>query len=174
MKLSYSILYKELSPDEVNAFINFINSYSMEEVEIDLYINSNGGHYSSCTILNNIISNSNNINLIAVENISSSAFYLFYMANCNKTLMPYTNAIVHTVSLPFDDRDLRRQDDSVRGEQKNLNELNNSLIEMLESNSAFDKKYIKRLKKGEDVFLEYSELLKIMKKCPFGKILLDK
>lgn len=142
-------------------------------VDVDIYLNSEGGFYESHLMISSLLERSElPINLIAAGSIMSSAFLIFYMTNrVNKLILPDTTALLHRVSRIHEDRDLKKMSELTRFLLNDTNIINDKILTILKENPALKSK-IKKYEGGHDIPLTYDELKKVMLKCPFGNLLL--
>lgn len=175
MVLNYYINF-EFEGAKLAPFVDFINSCSPEQdLNLNLYLTSPGGDYIVSQIIKDMIETSeHHITLIAGEDISSSAFILFYETNCNKRILNRTHALIHSITTTYSERELRKDSLSFKQNANYMKEINKYYHDLFKANSALNKTQLDMFNKGEDIIVNHEELIKIMKKCPFGKLLLDK
>lgn len=85
----------EINEDAVIDFIDEYNKCNIYE-PITIYINSPGGYVSHAAVIQDIIDSSLNVTFIAVGEIFSAAFNLFFFSKCkNKIILPETIGMIH-------------------------------------------------------------------------------
>lgn len=162
----------EFAEDEVHKVLNFIGTLQDGD-EIDFYLHSYGGYNHVMETIKSILENCGYpVTIIAAGEIQSAAFLLFYFANVNKTILPNVAAVVHTLTIEFDDRETRRNTKYHTKTRKRLDEMNEKIIEAFRTYNVLSGEDLEDYIKGEDILLLADELKIIMQNCPYGKIIL--
>lgn len=172
------IIAGELNKNVLSSFLQFHNDLVMiqsdtnKPVTLNLFLNSIGGELYVYSTLKSILENSNlSINLIANGEISSAAFFLFYITdNVNKYVELGTSSTVHTITTYFSDREMRKLD-IVATFKEDLDKHNNIFVKLFNKYDILNKSELKRFIQGEDIYIGYAKLVKLMEKCPFGSFI---
>ena len=162
----------EFSPEPVKDIIDFFNQYATmgDIIHLDVYLNTPGGNLPDFNTIKTLFERSAfKITLINSFEVSSYGFYLFYACkNVTKLLLPHSTAMLHTISAPFEDRDIRKNDKNLRIKHQLLDGANEEFLSMVKKNKILSNSDYKRLEKGEDIVILYEELHKMMLRCPYG------
>lgn len=176
MRLSY-FYDKGIENDEAKNLIAFINNCTNQStpeypIELDIYITSEGGYYGVSLAISKVLERSSlEITLIANEAIMSSAFLLFYFTDrVNKIVLPNTMAMLHRITRPFEDRDIKKNDERTKFLLNDTDICNETLLKVFRENKALKGK-LKKYEEGHDVPLTHAELLRVMKECPYGNLI---
>lgn len=174
IKMSY-YYDSEMSPDPVKELMDFFNSYATmgDLVQLDIYLNTPGGTQPEYNVLKGLFERSSfDITLINAYEVSSYGFILFYLCdNVKKILSPHSTATLHTISAPFEDRDMRRNDVHVRNKHNVLDKCNEEFLSLVKTNKILSPSEYKRIEKGEDITLTYEQLYKAMLHCKHGQFI---
>lgn len=148
------------------AFSPNLESFRIVQFGRKIYFNSAGGDVASAAVLVDYINNNQRFifNLVAYWQISSSAFNVFTMANCQKRILEHSFAIVHLMNREISTREITKS--------KSLDKF--LISEMDSSNDKLLAWYLKigitanqiaEIQNGEDVTISYEQLESIMKRC---------
>jgi len=167
------LVWKEaINHDFVNAVADLLNDSGSND-KIYIYLSSTGGAVAAERILLDMIENSESeIHLIIVAEIYSSAFSLFFLAKCNKKILPGTVGMIHTSSAPIDinhhGNPTYHEGVAWRKQLQREEKLETQkLIDLLELTETQKKKIMK----GDDVFFladEMQKFLEISERKRFG------
>lgn len=152
----------ELTVEVVNKFINDVNNFKDEKLHI--YINSIGGEISHAEVIKDIISNLEDVTLIASGDLFSAAFDIFFMSKCKeKIILPKTYGMVHYTSILVEiDESL-----SPRAEQPKfiLNEFKKHKKETINilKKIGLTKKELSIIKKGKDCYFDTKRLIELLR-----------
>jgi hypothetical protein len=109
MITKHIILNGQINMDLVTAFCDAANTPYFDQNNVIrqfnycIYLTSCGGFVEGEQIIKNIINmEPHRFRLIANGEISSSAFQLFFDANCDKTIMPGTYGMFHLSRIPVE------------------------------------------------------------------------
>lgn len=162
-----------MDDEQLNNFITFYNDLYTEAKNVDLtfYFSTVGGGEEVYTVLKDMLENSDmKITVVGHTDLSSFGFYLFYDLNVDKVLKPYTNGVIHTISIHLVERDLLHNNSRLKSNFKTLKRHNERISKIIEGSSLSDKKK-KAFKKGKDVHLNSKEVEALMKSSPFGNLI---
>jgi len=158
----------EFIEEEIHKVIAFFNSLQ-EGDEVDFYLHSPGGYNHVMETIKRILETSKfPITLIAAGEVQSAAFLLFYFSKLNKTMIPNTVAMLHTMTKEYEDRDIRQNSDYYKKSKKQLDSMNDSIITILETYSVLSPKEMQDYINGEDILVLSDDLDAIMQNCPYG------
>lgn len=170
LKMQY-YLTGEMNDDLVREVINFFNSCAdIQGIDLYVYINSIGGSLSSYNTIQNIFENSHmNITLINCYEVSSAAFLLFYNCkNVRKAILPNSTAMIHSVSAPFEHREIKQNDSLTKFRLGHIDACNERFLQSFKKDKILTKKQLEDLTNGKDVYMNDLELDQVMRKCPHG------
>lgn len=156
MKLHY-YLRGALQKGNIDPFIDFMNENHGREVKI--FISSEGGDDEAFWILKSIIEQSKDlITLVANGEIMSNAFKLFYSLECNREIRPETIGMFHysgfTPRILENNRPAFDEDKARLAVFKEKAEQTDAWC----SSIGMNKKEIRAVKAGKDVFFSNSRL----------------
>lgn len=128
-----------------------------------LYFSTNGGIIAAAKILVDYINSHNDFYFIfvAYEELSSSGFEIFINLTCERIVLHDAYSIVHTITCYSDVRENQKKESI----QKQLLEvIRQDIKKQIQNyrNLGICEKSIKKLLKGEDIFLGNDELKRIL------------
>ena len=137
---------------------------SNKEEKHQIYFSSNGGDVWLIEPIIKIINeNKDNIELIGVREISSSALSIFIGAKCKKSITKNTYAIWHKPSFSFDLDDKNKpRNDFYKFKNKHIVEGFSKEFELEYKDWGLKKSEIKKYKKGEDVYFSYERFKELI------------
>lgn len=156
--MKYFYINDRLQFETVSKLIDFFNENNDEKVTI--YLQSCGGEVR-CTwlILDLIKSRKNNVKLVATHEISSAAFALFFLAECEREILPDTDGLWHSgstsISLDHRKKGVYTIDEhvlKVMPKREKVNTLN--ICKLV----GMDDKTIKKIMMGKDVWFDTEQL----------------
>lgn len=175
MKMSY-FFGTEIDTAATQDFMNFLNeSNKMNAQLIDVYLRSQGGDLEAYMAIKEAMEASEiPIHLKGTGMMASAGFMMMYFTdNVIKSLTHSAFGLVHLITTSHDDRDLRKPHSFTQVTKNHIDTMNAEIIELYKKHKVITNSQIKAIQKGEDVTLTYSEMYKIMGKCPFGTFLKD-
>lgn len=133
-----------------------------------IYFNSAGGDVASAAVLIDYINNNRRFifNLVAYWQISSSAFNVFTMVNCEKRILEHSFAIVHLMNREISTREITKSKSLDKFLISEMDSSNDKLIDWYTKIGINDDQ-IEEIKNGEDVTISYEQLASIMERCEF-------
>jgi ATP-dependent protease ClpP protease subunit len=150
----------EITKESITKLINDINKTISNDVNI--YFATDGGEIDYTFLLLDFLDNicNKNIQFTCFRDISSAGFVLFlYLKNLNKLkfkILKGTSAIIHKISILIESREKNNTDLDI------VYEMNVDFLKIIEK--YISKENFKKLKKGEDVYLNYTEIKEIFEK----------
>lgn len=163
-----------LDYESVNNFINFVNQFSSSEFILDFYFCSGGGTLENYNTLKNILENNSfsEVNIYNTYFVGSYAFLLFYYCeNVNKYLMSDSMGMVHSVSINYEDREIKDDRSSMSFKKKQLDMDNIKLADDLKLQGVITNAEKTRFLKGQDIEFTNERMIKIMKNCKYGNFI---
>lgn len=159
---------QEFLEEEVHKLTAFLNNLQSGD-EVHFYLDSPGGYNHVMEVIKSMLENSEfPITLIATGEIQSAAFLLFYFSKLNKVILPNTIAMAHTLTKIYEDRDIRQNSKYYIRSKKQLDDMNQNVIDKFRAYNVLSPEDMEDYIKGEDVLILYEELIDIMKNCPYG------
>jgi len=159
----------EISEEPINDLvqtIDEIDEINEETDEITIYFNSPGGLVTSAKILIDYLQNCNRfVNLVAVGEISSSAFFIFfgdYPKNIKRRILSSTYGIMHKSSADLNTKEIGRKNSYDSFLYKNVINENTEIVNFC-YNLGFNEQEMNLLKENEDVYLDYVRLNEFLK-----------
>ena len=159
-----TIFDKQITPDTVKELIDLIEK--TEDVEVIIYISSEGGYVYSCRILTDYLSNKateKNISVIASGYIDSCAFEMLVDLNSNiytrVAVLEGTTATVHKYSVSLDTRKLEQMNSAANAKHKSMERVNFDLANKLKLNHE----QLTNFFSGENVYLDTPDITNILK-----------
>lgn len=146
-------------------FDKFIKSFEDKEADsYDIYFTSPGGEYwVGEAFIDYLEKRKDKINLIGFKDISSTAFEIFFKLSCNKKLLQGTMATIHFPTIDIGTRESKKDNKTWYVKQgEMMKSYEKSWLNFYKS-LGISEKYIKLIKKGEDVVLNTKELRKLLK-----------
>lgn len=143
----------------------FIDDYSkvVNNGHITIYLSSHGGLTSVYNIILDIINqNSENITLIATDEIQSAAFMLFFFAKCNKYILEGTIGMAHYTWTVMSINETGKP--TSESEKFLLKELkgNRSIVIDKYKEIGLNTAELKKIESGKDCFFSYKRLLQLI------------
>lgn len=145
--------YSDMNPDTLVGPTSFL----------DIYIRSGGGDNSIGIAMTDLVNtNECRTTLIAMGGVFSGAFELFFMADCEKRILPCTVGMYHygAVDIVFRDNN---------APQKGADEAYLRTLESVKKRTdyvakicGFTKEEIEKLEAGEDVGFDYMRMLEML------------
>lgn len=164
-----TIIFREdFSPETAQELIDKIEQPGVEEKEHDIRIllSSSGGETDMTQAVADCINDlpeEFNIELVVTFRACSSAFNLFVNTKCKKRLYDGANASVHLYTRDVSAREIINSKSSYDKFLVNdLNKRNVKYLEWLDGVGVFTAKELKKISKGEDVFIGKKKLQKII------------
>lgn len=159
----YFPLVNEFDNKLLTHFFNFLNSIPPDCV-VELDLSSYGGSINVLfSILRIINDNPGRFTLIVSGLCDSAALDLVLMSNCEKIfLSSFIGGTMHNISMRADTRDLEDLTSDSNSRYKGYTKINKLMAKYFEK-LEIDPDKIKLLRKGEDVFLTNTEIIKACK-----------
>lgn len=148
--MKYFIIQENFSQELAEKFTAFVNE---NEGQITVYLSSDGGEIVPSQMIEATINDdSSRFKLVALGCISSCAFWLFFSAKCQKTMMPDTAGIYHLAG--FHCRVMSNGKLGTGVEKLALKSIKETHPDELEfcKEIGMNGKEIRSFSKGEDVF----------------------
>lgn len=139
------------------------NETEVEQFVRKIYFSTNGGIISTSKILVDYVNNNEQFYFIFVANdeLSSAGFETFIRLNCEKYVLDGTFAVVHVITCDLDSRETLKKDSIQKSLLKMLKDDIKQQVEFHKS-VGMDEKHIKKIIKGENVFLSKEEIEKLI------------
>lgn len=147
-------------PELLNAFVKaWGESEKTPEKKKDIYISSPGGHVDVFQTITDIINSCpEQCNLIAVGEIHSAAFELFYSVKCERRILPFTFGMYH---FAYDeiliDEHGKAKEEYGKARLENLKLMRSHTFKFCRKIGMSDKE-IKSIKAGKDVYFQAARL----------------
>lgn len=156
------IIYSgELTIEKVNISINEIDEALKEYEAVILYFSSEGGIAPASKIFTDYINlRKDSIEVIALDQISSSALELMVNIGCKKTILDYTLGVAHIYTTALDYRNFQDKNYVDMVTYRSLKKQNKVIIQMFEK--VLSEKDIKRLLNGDNIALTTNQLRKLI------------
>tara|TARA_R100000951_G_scaffold95918_1_gene85079 strand:- start:1719 stop:2201 length:483 start_codon:yes stop_codon:yes gene_type:complete len=150
----------ELNNKSVGELIKKLDEVNKEDGPHTLYFSSVGGFSSSTELLLHYLNNNClEWNLVANHELMSNGFVLFAKFKGPKLILKETEVMLHLFGFSINTRDDVKNEDNLKRAKLDLKESNKELLKLYKSIKV-PNKYIKRIKKGEDVMLYYEDFKK--------------
>ena len=135
-----------------------------EDEKLYWYFNSFGGEtHAGFEIIDMINRNKNRIELIASENIFSTAFLIFFKAQCERKILPLTYGMMHCASTSFESK-YGGKTASFEKDRKNKFIAVNEFLFNWCTDLGFTESELKKFKKTEDIYFNTVELHTLLEK----------
>lgn len=150
------------------AFGKVIKAYNeLESNEpLEIYLNSSGGDPDTGAAILDVINSNDNTNpttIIAYGKIFSAAFDLYYKAKCSKRILSGAMGMVHLSRLEMDKFDPMDNKDSANAAAYKIWWDNDKKERLgLYQSLGIEKKDLSKIKKGEDIYIQYNRLLELL------------
>lgn len=153
----YLIFNDEISFETVKSLIFDIQEHTKEEKRVHLYFSSNGGSYEATVALIDFLNNNDSmIELIAYDKLYSGGAITFFKFEGSKRLMDTCSIMFHLASMDIETRDSISPSPNLSRDISDLDRINKSMLKLMKQIN-YPKKYIKKFKKGKDVYLWYQQ-----------------
>lgn len=133
--------------------------------KMEIYLNcENGGDPDIAEAIIHIVNkNKEKTTIIGYGRLFSAAFDLFYKTTCNRLLLPGSIGMVHLSRVEISSLSVANETDKSEANiyKKWFNEDKKSRLKFYEE-LGLGKTYISKIKKGQDVYLQYDKLLELM------------
>lgn len=155
--------YGELSAESVSDLIAKVEQKLAQYEVVYLFFTCNGGSIPDSLILRYFLDmHMNRITLIGAWQLLSSGFDVFLFYQGYKDILPGTHALIHLGSNHFDYIDSKDKKSYTFFQQKILDEENKRWLSKYKR--ILKKEEFERVKNGEDLFINDTRILEILKK----------
>lgn len=154
----------EFNSETLNKFIEDYNNTPDEVTDLHIYLSSFGGESSVSECIVDIIEHSKyHVTLIASDDISSAAFYLFFKSKGDKRILPNTIGMFHmgyieTASVDERGKPKEEVDKAVIQSLKNAKKDTLDFCEKLGMNTT----EIGKIKRSKEVYFQYNRLVEFI------------
>jgi len=171
MKLDYTAIDDIITFDlEINSenVVNLIENcqktiHAKPECKILIYFSTIGGSFSHAELLLKYLNDNNkNIIMCAFHQISSAGFYIFYNFIGEKDIVDHTYATMHYGDRMSSFRDLQDEESFDFFMANEIKIKMDEAVDLLFTRLKIQRKNIKIMKSGKDVFFNTEELRKFL------------
>jgi hypothetical protein len=151
------------TPTKIKYFNDKGEDCETEMLVRKLYFSTNGGAIAASKILVDYINTHNNFYFIfvACEELSSAGFEIFINLECERIVLHDAYSIIHTITCYSDIRENQKKESIQKNILENIKQDIKKQIQNYR-NLGICEKSIKKLLKGDDIFLGNDELQRIL------------
>lgn len=156
------LLEGEINTDSVHKLVGAYNESYKLNTHLDIYLNTEGGDVGCMEAIIGLINTNRKTTLTAYEKVYSAGFFIFFRSLCEKYLLPGTVGMFHYIKTPISIDENKKayssEDKALQAWAKDQNIWTNQLcIKLGMTPLEFNK-----IKKGEEVYFQYSRLLEFL------------
>lgn len=155
------IFETEINSKNIELLINGCQEIMGRNNQFQIYFSSSGGDVAAGNILIDFLNAHPDNILVANEEISSTAFLIFCKAQCRRKIIPGTFAVVHITECEINTRELADDNSYANFLLNEIKRQNNNEIDFFRK-LGLTKNELNRLKRGKDVYLDYTRLKKML------------